>query len=39
MQCSASDLQGQYVGQTGPKVRERFQQARGSLFIFGHHLN
>ncbi|KAJ3930107.1 MAG: P-loop containing nucleoside triphosphate hydrolase protein [Lentinula lateritia] len=34
IECSASDLVGQYVGHTGPKVQKRFQQALGRvLFI------
>ncbi|KAF9077135.1 P-loop containing nucleoside triphosphate hydrolase protein [Rhodocollybia butyracea] len=34
VECSASDLVGQYVGQTGPKVQKKFEQALGRvLFI------
>ncbi|KAJ3782150.1 P-loop containing nucleoside triphosphate hydrolase protein [Lentinula aff. detonsa] len=34
IECSASDLVGQYVGHTGPKVQKKFEQALGSvLFI------
>lgn len=33
-ECSASDLVGQYVGQTGPKTKKLFQKALGKvLFI------
>jgi len=34
MECSASDLMGQYVGQTGPKTQKLFEKALGRvLFI------
>lgn len=34
IECSASDLVGQYVGQTGPKTRKLFEKALGRvLFI------
>ncbi|KAJ4487682.1 P-loop containing nucleoside triphosphate hydrolase protein [Lentinula aciculospora] len=34
IECSASDLVGQYVGHTGPKVQKKFEQALGRvLFI------
>ncbi|KAE9394090.1 P-loop containing nucleoside triphosphate hydrolase protein [Gymnopus androsaceus JB14] len=34
VECSASDLVGQYVGTTGPKVQKKFEQALGRvLFI------
>ncbi|THU96868.1 P-loop containing nucleoside triphosphate hydrolase protein [Dendrothele bispora CBS 962.96] len=34
LECSASDLVGQYVGQTGPKVAQMFDKALGQvLFI------
>ncbi|KAF5389873.1 hypothetical protein D9757_003572 [Collybiopsis confluens] len=34
VECSASDLVGQYVGHTGPKVQKKFEQALGRvLFI------
>ncbi|KAF9042770.1 P-loop containing nucleoside triphosphate hydrolase protein [Hymenopellis radicata] len=34
IECSASDLVGQYVGQTGPKTRKVFEKALGQvLFI------
>ncbi|KAF9525976.1 P-loop containing nucleoside triphosphate hydrolase protein [Crepidotus variabilis] len=34
IECSASDLVGQYVGQTGPKTRKLFEKAAGKvLFI------
>ena len=34
IECSASDLVGQYVGQTGPKTKKLFQKALGKvLFI------
>ncbi len=34
VECSATDLIGQYVGQTGPKVQKKFDDARGAvLFI------
>ena len=33
-ECSASDIVGQYVGQTGPLVRKTFEKALGQvLFI------
>jgi AAA+ superfamily predicted ATPase len=33
-ECSATDLIGQYVGQTGPKVQKLMEKAMGSvLFI------
>ncbi|OAQ98505.1 hypothetical protein LLEC1_01897 [Akanthomyces lecanii] len=31
--CSASDLVGQYVGQTGPKVRQQLDKALGSVLL------
>lgn len=31
--CSASDLVGQYVGQTGPKVRQLLDKALGSVLL------
>ncbi|KAF9004594.1 P-loop containing nucleoside triphosphate hydrolase protein [Cyathus striatus] len=34
IECSASDLVGQYIGQTGPKTQKKFEQALGQvLFI------
>ena len=34
VECSASDLVGRYVGETGPKTRSLFEKARGRvLFI------
>ena len=34
IECSASDLVGQYVGQTGPKTKQKFEEALGKvLFI------
>jgi SpoVK/Ycf46/Vps4 family AAA+-type ATPase len=34
VECSVSDLQGSFVGQTAPKTREKFNQAKGGvLFI------
>lgn len=34
VQCSASDLVGEYVGQTGPKTKQLFEKALGNvLFI------
>lgn len=34
VECSASDLVGQYVGQTGPKTKKLFEKALGRvLFI------
>lgn len=34
VECSASDLVGQYVGQTGPKTKKQFEKALGRvLFI------
>src|SRR5215471_16271818 len=34
IECSVSDLVGQYVGQTGPKTRQVFEKALGRvLFI------
>ncbi|KAJ7583678.1 P-loop containing nucleoside triphosphate hydrolase protein [Mycena floridula] len=34
VECSASDLVGQYVGQTGPKTKQQFEKALGRvLFI------
>jgi len=31
--CSASDLVGQYVGHTGPLVREKFDKALGKVCL------
>jgi SpoVK/Ycf46/Vps4 family AAA+-type ATPase len=31
LDCSASDLVGQYVGHTGPLVREKFDKALGRV--------
>ncbi len=31
LECSASDLVGQYVGQTGPKTRDMFDKALGKV--------
>lgn len=33
LDCSASDLIGQYVGQTGPKVRQLFDKALGRVLL------
>lgn len=34
VECSATDLIGQYIGQTGPKVQQQFDKALGKvLFI------
>jgi SpoVK/Ycf46/Vps4 family AAA+-type ATPase len=31
--CSASDLVGQYVGHTGPLVRKQFDKALGKVYL------
>lgn len=33
IECSASDLVGQYVGQTGPKVKNLFEKALGKVLF------
>ncbi|KAK8075970.1 AAA family [Apiospora phragmitis] len=33
VECSASDLVGQYVGHTGPKVRQLFERALGKVLF------
>ncbi|KFH44801.1 Stage V sporulation protein K-like protein [Hapsidospora chrysogenum ATCC 11550] len=33
MDCSASDIIGQYVGQTGPKVRQQLDRALGRVLL------
>lgn len=36
--CSASDLVGQYVGHTGPKVRDQFDKALGKVSLSQRHM-
>lgn len=33
IECSATDLIGQYVGQTGPKVQKKFDDALGRVLF------
>ncbi|KAI0030556.1 P-loop containing nucleoside triphosphate hydrolase protein [Vararia minispora EC-137] len=33
IECSASDLQGQYTGHTGPKTRSKFREALGKVLL------
>lgn len=33
VECSASDLVGEYVGQTGPKTKKLFEKALGKVFF------
>jgi AAA+ superfamily predicted ATPase len=33
LECSASDLVGQYVGQTGPKTKKLFEKALGKVLF------
>lgn len=33
IECAASDLVGQYVGQTGPKTRQKLEQGLGKVLF------